>query len=169
MERPTTNEYPAGYQKYFDLVSNDSFDQNLSHNLNDTVALFASIPANKHDYRYADGKWSIKEVLMHIIDTERVFACRGLAAARGDQSPVYRMDEELYVSNVDVSKRTLESLVSEFKVVRTGSEFLFLNFTEEQSQRLCNVVTHPMSVRAIGYFIIGHAIHHSNVVRERYL
>lgn len=169
MQRPATTEYQTGYQKYFDLVPSGDYKQILRDNLSQTVQLFQDIPAGKADYRYAEGKWTVKEVLMHIIDTERVFAYRGLAAARGDQTPVYRMDEELYASNVDVSTRTLETLIDELKVVRTGSEYLFLNTNEEQGLRLCNVVTHPMSVRAIGYFIIGHAIHHSNVVRERYL
>ena len=169
MQKPEPGEYPAPYQKYFDLVPNNDLATAYLDNLEQTAAHFNSVPEDKQDYRYADGKWSIKEVLMHIIDTERVFAYRGLAAARGDQSPVYRMDEELYAGNVDVGSRTLMSLVTEFQVVRAGSEFLFLNTGEEQSRKLCNVVTHPISVRAIAYFIIGHAIHHSNVVRERYL
>jgi uncharacterized damage-inducible protein DinB len=169
MQRPESNEYQTAYQKYFDLIPAGEFQPTLRDNLDITVQLFEAISADKHDYRYAEGKWTIKEVLMHIIDTERVFAYRGLAAARGDQTPVYRMDEELYASNVDVSGRTLKSLIEEFRVVRAGSEYLFLNVDDEQSRRPCNVVTHPMSVRAIGHFIIGHAIHHSNVVRERYL
>ena len=169
MQRPEPDEYQPAYQKYFDLVPAAELSTNLVENLNATIDLFGSVPADKENYRYADGKWSIKEVLMHIIDTERVFAYRGLAAARGDQSPVYRMDEELYASNVDVSARTIQSLIQEFQVVRSSSQFLFLTMNDEQSRRLCNVVTHPMSVRAIGYFIIGHAIHHSNVVSERYL
>lgn len=75
----------------------------------------------------------------------------------------------LYARNVDVSKRTMADLISEFKVVRTGSEYLFENITNEQSRRWCNVVTHPMSVRAIAYFVIGHVQHHVGVVGERYL
>jgi len=106
---------------------------------------------------------------MHIIDTERVFAYRALAAARGDQTPVYRMDEQLYARNVDVGSRTMADLISEFGVVRNGSEYLFENVSNEQSKRCCNVVTHPMSVRAIGYFLIGHVQHHVGVVGERYL
>ena len=169
MQKPEPSEYPATYQKYFDLVTTNDLATAFLDNLEETAALFNSVPEDKQNYRYADGKWSVKEVLMHIIDTERVFAHRGLAAARGDQSPVYRMDEELYAGNVDVSNRTPMSLIAEFQVVRAGSEYLFLNLGDEQSRRLCNVVTHPMSVRAIAFFIIGHAIHHSNVVRERYL
>lgn len=79
------------------------------------------------------------------------------------------MDEELYARNLDVSKRTMADLISEFKVVRKGSEYLFENVSDEQSKRWCNVVTHPMSVRAIGYFLIGHVKHHVGVVRERYV
>jgi len=127
-------------------------------------------PPEKLDYKYAEDKWSIKEVLMHIIDTERVFAYRALAAARGDNvTPHYRMDEELYAKNVEVSDRTVQSLISEFKAVRSSTKELFGNLTDAQSKRSCNIVTHPMTARAIGYFIIGHAQHHLNVIEERYL
>jgi len=79
------------------------------------------------------------------------------------------MDEELYASNIDVAHRALESLLDEFKVVRAGTSYLFENMTDAQSVRLCNVVTHPMTARAIGYFMIGHVQHHVGIVKERYL
>src|SRR5262249_37370230 len=110
-----------------------------------------------------------KEVFMHIIDTERVFSYRGLVAARGDDSLHYRMDEELYAGNVDVSNRSRQSLIAEFKAVRASSEQLYEHITEEQSKRFCNIVAHPMSARAIGYFLIAHVLHHLNVLKERYL
>ena len=169
MEKPISTEYSLAYQKYFDLVPDGEYMELLRQNAEATVQFFERIRSDKHDYRYAEGKWSIKEVLMHIIDTERVFAYRALAAARGDETPVYRMDEELYARNVDVSKRTMADLISEFKVVRNGCEYLFENVSDAQSKRWCNVVTHPMSVRAIGYFLIGHVQHHVGVVRQRYL
>jgi uncharacterized damage-inducible protein DinB len=168
MENPLPTEYSPGYQKYFDLVPDGEYLELLRQNCDSTEQFFRNILPDKHDYRYAEGKWTIKEILMHIIDTERVFVYRALAAARGDETPVYRMDEELYARNVDVSKRTMEDLISEFKVVRECSEYLFENVSEEQSRRWCNVVTHPMSVRAIGYFLIGHLQHHVGVVRDRY-
>ncbi|HEV8428930.1 MAG TPA: DinB family protein [Pyrinomonadaceae bacterium] len=168
MQKPLSTEYNPAYQKYFDLVPDDNYEELLRQNSDATARFFEGLPSDKHDYRYAEGKWTIKEVFMHIIDTERVFAYRALAAARGDESPVYRMDEELYARNVDVSKRTIADLVSEFKVVRRGSEYVFENLNDEQSTRSCNIVTHPMSVRAIGYFLIGHVQHHIGVVRERY-
>jgi|SRR5215213_970794 len=169
MQRPDANEYHPNYQKYFDLIPNGDYMDMLEQNKIETVEFFETIPPQKQTYRYAEGKWTIKEVLMHLIDTERVFAYRALAAARGDPAPVYRMDEELYACNVDVSNRTIGDLISEFKTVRNATEFLFKNMTDEQSERSCNVVTHPMSARAIGHFIIGHVLHHVAVVRGRYL
>ena|SRR5438876_1370989 len=177
MQRPEANEYHPNYQKYFDLTYEKYFDlvsagdylQILDRNRTETIKFFETISPEKHDFRYTQGKWTIKEVLMHIIDTERVFAYRALAAARGDETPVHRMDEELYARNVDVSRRTLSDLISEFKAVRTATEYLFQNVTEDQSRRSCNVVTHPMTTRAIGYFMIGHVQHHIGIVNERYL
>src|SRR5215510_1965581 len=96
MQRPLPEEYTPGYQKYFDLVPEGEYLSLLRQNLVETVDFFESIPAEKLDYRYAEGKWTIKEILMHMIDTERVFSYRGLSGARGDASPHYRMDEELY-------------------------------------------------------------------------
>src|SRR5262245_1835047 len=109
MDKPSADEYAAGYQRYFDLVPEDDFLSLLRGNAMETVAFFEGIPDGKLDYRYGAGKWTIKEVLMHIIDTERVFSYRGLVAARADASPQYRMDEELYARNVDVSGRSLQS------------------------------------------------------------
>ena len=170
MERPQPNEYHANYQKYFDLVPAGDYVEMLRQNSADSATFFESIPSHRHDYKYAEGKWTVKEVLMHIIDTERVFSYRALAAARGDnETPVYRMDEELYAGNVDVTHRAMSDLLSEFKAVRKATEYLFENLTDSQSQRWCNVVTHPMTARAIGYFLIGHVQHHIGVVRDRYL
>jgi uncharacterized damage-inducible protein DinB len=170
MDRPEANEYHPNYQKYFDLVPAGNYLESLRQNETESVTFFASVAAERHDYRYERNKWSVKEVLMHIIDTERVFACRALAAARGDrETPFYRMDEELYARHVDVSNRTMTDLISEFKVVRRASEYLFENITDEQSKGWCNIVTHPMTARAIGYFLIGHVQHHIGVVKDRYL
>jgi uncharacterized damage-inducible protein DinB len=169
VQKPLAEEYAAGYQKYFDLVGEGDYLSLLRQNSTDTIAFLEKLPNEKLDYRYAEGKWSVREVVMHVIDTERVFSYRGLVAARGDTSPHYRMDEELYARNVDVSRRTLQSLISEFKAVRTSSERLYEHITDEESKLQCNVVTHPMTARAIGYFLIGHTQHHLNVIRERYL
>lgn len=170
MQKPLADEYATGYQKYFDLVAAGDYLSLLKLNSLETTSFFETVPVEKLNYRYAEGKWTVKEVLMHIIDTERVFSYRGLVAARGDSTtPHYRMDEELYASNVDVSHRNWESLIAEFKAVRTATEHLFENLTDAQSKLRCNIVTHPMTARAIGYFLIGHVRHHLNVIEERYI
>ena len=170
MQRPSVGEYHENYQKYFDLVPEGAYLELLGQNSKDTVRFFESIPKEKLNYAYAPGKWTIKELLMHLIDTERVFSYRALVAARGDTATLhYRMDEELYARNVDVSQRTFESLIAEFQAVRTSTEKLFENITDSQSQLPCNVVTHPMTARAIGYFMIGHIQHHQKIIEERYL
>jgi len=170
MQKPSSDEYAPGYQKYFDLVPTGDYLSLLRQNSIETVNVFENISVEKLDSRYAEGKWTVKEVLMHIIDTERVFSYRGLVAARGDTAtPHYRMDEELYARNVDVSERSLESLLTEFKTVRSSTEQLFENLTDAQSKTRCNIVSHPMTARAIGYFLIGHTRHHLNVIEERYL
>jgi uncharacterized damage-inducible protein DinB len=170
MQRPSADEYATSYQKYFDLVPEGDYLSLLRQNLINTITRLEKIPTERLDYRYAEGKWTIKEVLMHIIDTERVFSYRALVGARGDATtPHYRMDEELYAKNVDVSHRTLQSLISEFKAVRASTEQLFENFTDAQSKLHCNIVTHQMTTRAIGYFMIGHVQHHLTVIEERYL
>jgi hypothetical protein len=170
MQKPLPNEYAVGYQKYFDLVLEGDYLDLLRQNTLETVRFFEGLPGGKLDYKYAEGKWTVKEVIMHIIDTERVFSYRGLVAARGDNvTRIYRMDEELYAKNVDVSHRPLRSLVSEFKAVRSSTEQLFNNVTDDQSKLECNIENHPMTARAIGYFIIGHIRHHVNVIKERYL
>jgi uncharacterized damage-inducible protein DinB len=170
MERPEADEFHANYQKYFDLVPAGDYMELLRQNSAESAIFFESLPPEKYHYKYAEGKWTVKEVLMHIIDTERVFSYRALAAARGDrETPVYRMDEELYARNVDVTNRTLQSLISEFQAVRTATKYLFENLTDSQSKRWCNVVSHPMTARAIGYFLIGHVQHHIGVITDRYL
>ena len=168
MQRPLAGEYAAGYQQYFDLVPQGDYSSLLKQNTTETINYFAAIPQEKLDYRYAADKWTIKELFMHIIDTERVFSYRGLVAARGDQSPHYRMDEELYARNVDVSRRSRESLLAEFKAVRASTQILYDNVSDEQSKLSCNIVTHPMTARAIGYFLIGHVKHHLNIIEQRY-
>jgi uncharacterized damage-inducible protein DinB len=170
MHKPLADEYAPGYQKYFDLVAEGDYLTLLRQNTIDTINLFENIPDEKLAYKYAADKWTIKEVLMHVIDTERTFSYRGFVAARGDSTtPHYRMDEELYAGNVDVSHRPLQSLISEFRAVRSSSEALFENLTDAQTELRCNIVTHPMSARAIGYFLIGHIQHHLNIIEERYL
>jgi hypothetical protein len=117
---------------------------------------------------YAEGKWTIKEIVQHMIDNERVQAYRALRIARNDKTPLPGYDENLFAANVQVSKRDLDGLLEEFAIVRRSNIMLFENFNDEVQQRtgLCNNV--PISVLALGFVLTGHQIHHANIIRERY-
>jgi uncharacterized damage-inducible protein DinB len=170
MNRPEKIEYNPYFQDYIDLVPVGDFQKTFLENTQTTVDFFKNIPSEKHNYKYGIDKWTIKEVLMHIIDTERVFAYRTLVCLRGDnKTPLHSMDDMLYASNIDVTHRTMESLLEEFKSVRNNSSLLFQNVTEEQSKFLGNGVTHNFSARALGLIMMGHILHHINVLKARYL
>ncbi len=170
MNRPEEVEYNPYFQDYINLVELGDFHTIFKQNTLKTIDFFSSIPNEKHDYKYADNKWTIKEVLMHIIDTERVFAYRTLVCLRGDsKTPLHSMDDNLYASNIVVTDRSMESLLEEFKIVRANSNVLFENVSEEQSKFLGNGVTHNFSARALGLIMIGHISHHIQIIRERYL
>lgn len=170
MNKPENTEYNPYFQNYINLVETGDFHAVFNRNTQQTVEFFSTIPKEKHNYKYADNKWTIKEVLMHIIDTERVFAYRTLVCLRGDdKTPLFSMDDNLYASNIDVTARTMDSLIEEFKIVRANSNFLFENVSEEQSKFLGNGVTHNFSARALGPIMIGHIVHHMNIIKERYL
>src|SRR6202008_4761747 len=155
MNKPLAVEYKPYFERYIALVPAGNFLDVYKQNSRETAVFFEAIPLDKHNYSYAEGKWTVKDVLMHIIDTERVMSFRVLVAARGDNStPLKSVDEDLYAKNVDVSKRSMSDLVEEFMLVRKTTEKLFEHMTEEQSRFLANGVDHPISARAIGYLLI---------------
>ena len=170
MIRPHKNEYYPGYRPYIDLVKGTHFFKEYDRVTVETVQLFKSISSDKLNYSYAADKWTIKEVLMHIIDTERGFSYRTLVCLRHDnKTPLYAMDEDYYANHVDVSNRSVESMLEEFEIVRKGLRILFENCTDEQSSFLGNGVEYNITARALGYISIGHTKHHLNIIRERYL
>jgi hypothetical protein len=170
MQKPEPSEYSPYFQSYIDLVENGDFPKLLALNKKDVIAFFGNIPEDRHNYKYAEGKWTIKEVLMHIVDTERVFSYRALACARGEKASLPSMDEKLYVENANAPIRTLKSLINEFDIVRENSLELFEHIPDAKSKVLGIIDNrHPITARALGYLLIGHALHHLNVIRERYL
>ena len=170
MQRPISNEYNQYFQSYIILVPEGDYFDLLEQNTADAVRFFEEIEPEKHNYRYAEGKWTIKDVLMHLIDTERVMSYRALVAARGDsKTPLPYMDEDAYAQNVNTFDRDMDSLIDEFMVVRSATGYLFEYLTDEQSKLIGNAHAHPITPRALGYIIIGHVQHHINVIQERYL
>lgn len=170
MQKPLVGECIAYYDNYLKLVGEGDFSELFAQTTKEAVAFFEAIPAEKHNYRYAENKWTIKDVLMHIIDTERVLSYRALAIARGDtQTKLPYMDEDGYAANVDVTDRSMESILAEFQALRTASQYFFEHLTEEQSKTIGNSNGYPTTPRALGYVLIGHILHHCNVIQERYL
>jgi uncharacterized damage-inducible protein DinB len=170
MQRPQPGEYIPYYQKYIDMIPEGPFEQSLQENTWEVTALFSNIPEEKQHYRYAPGKWTIKEVLMHIIDTERAISFRALVAARGDKEmPLFTMEENMYADNSGANDRTLDSIVQEFAAIRRANELLLLNLPEEKTTWCCNLKGHMVSVRSLAYMMMGHAKHHVVLVKERYL
>ena len=170
IQRPLPGEYKPYFQGYIDHVPDGNFMDILATNTNEATAFFENIPADKIDYRYAEDKWTIKQVLMHITDVERIMAYRALVAARGDNTtPLHSMDDYLYMANSNAANRTIKSLLAEFKAVRGATQQMFETITDEQSIFPANAVTYTVTARALGYIITGHTLHHLKGIKENYL
>ena len=169
MPRPDLKKVPEFYHNYINQVPENELPDAFKKESPGFIQFLESIPANKRDSRYAPGKWSIKEVLQHIIDGERIFAYRALRFARKDATPLPGFDENNYAAFAKTENRDWNDLVEEFKIVRRSSEILFGSFDEEQLNASGIASNHSNYVLAFGYIIIGHANHHRKVIRERYL
>lgn len=168
--KPQTGEYPPYFKRYIDLAGSGELSELLYENTKQAEEFFLKISGDMGNYRYAPGKWSVKEVLMHLADMERVFAYRALICIRGEDTTIlHPVDENIVASNVDVNSRNVESVWQEFSTVRTNSEILFKYMTEKQGCFLGNARPHKFSARALGYMMIGHVKHHIQLIKERYL
>jgi len=164
------HEYAIFYANYINAVS-DEYDlvEELEISVHRLIRFVQNIPMDKFDYRYAEGKWTIKDILLHLIDAERIFAYRALRFARKDTTPLASFDENTYVDVAKASQRSIQDLLTEMSVVRQSTLALFKSFSEENLVETGTASNHPMSVRALGFVIIGHQNHHQRVFEERYL
>lgn len=169
MARPDLSSTPLFFHNYIQQVTGDDLIAAFKKDTSAFTDFIQSIPAAKLDYRYAPGKWSIRELLQHIIDAERIFAYRALRFARKDKTPLQGFDENRYAETSKADKRNWEELVDEFKTVRKSSEYLFGSLDEEQLQATGTSGGNSISVLALGYIVIGHSLHHKKVIEERYL
>lgn len=168
IEKPHPDTYPVYYSTYINAVPENDLILALQNNRKALDALILEL-MGKADYRYAEGKWTVKEVLLHIIDTERIFAYRALTFARGDKNVLPGYDENEYAKYYSADKRTLQQVYAELKVVRDATIHLFQSFDKEALLRSGIANGNPISVTALGYAIGGHANHHFKVIKERYL
>lgn len=168
-EKTKNGIYPPYFYNYIKLVENDDLKVVLKDQLPEIQNFFSSVNEDKTDYKYAADKWTVKEVLQHIIDTERIFAYRALAFARKDETTLPSFDEKKYAENSKADARKWIDLIDELIAVRKTTEFLFNSFSEEQFDTVGKASNYEMSVKALGYTIAGHVAHHINILKERYL
>jgi uncharacterized damage-inducible protein DinB len=169
LQRPTESEYPNYYQPYIKLVPDGGIVQTLQENLLAVVKLFEGISEEDGLLRYAPGKWSVKEVLGHIIDTERIMSYRLMRAARGDQTPLAGFNENDYVQAAQTNSLSMEAILEDFKATRNASITLIQNTPVDAWANKGNANGMEITTRAIAYIIAGHEMHHRKIVEERYL
>ncbi len=168
-EKKSLGVYPPSFHNYISLVENEDLSSILEKQMNEAAQFFNSVQEDKWFYKYAENKWTIKEVLQHITDTERVFSFRALAFARKDPNTFPSFNENEYAKNSDAYNRNPKDLIEEFLAVRKSSQLLFKSFSPSQLKTVGKAGNNQMSVNAIGYMIAGHFQWHVNILKERYL
>ena len=169
MNRPEKEEYAKFYANYISLVPETNVVAALENQVADLQNLFADVSDEKANFRYAEGKWSIKELLGHIIDGERVFSYRALRISRGDATPLAGFEENSYVANSNFGNTKLADLIAEFSSLRQSNVLLFKNLSDQSWLNTGTASDATVSVRALAFIMVGHIRHHANILRERYL
>lgn len=169
MTRLSSSEYASYYEKYVSLVPDGNICDILQNQMQATIGLLRGVSAEQADARYAPGKWSVKELVGHVIDAERIFAYRALRFARGDENPLSGFEQDPYVQNGNFANRTMQDMVEEYEHVRRGNVLLFRSFDETAWNRRGVASDNPVSVRALAYIMAGHELHHMQILRTRYL
>ena len=164
-----STDYNPYYQTYISKLGDTDLLESMSNQLNNFPKFIASIPGDKWHYAYGEGKWTVVEALVHIIDTERIFQYRALRFARNDETHLPGFDQDRYVPNSSANRRTSESIIEEYEAVRRSSLTLFSSFDEQTLQRSGVASGSQMSVAALGFISVGHQRHHRDIIRERYL
>ncbi len=167
--RPDASEYAPYYEKYISLVPDEDLVETLERQGAETVALLRGLSEEQGAHRYGPGKWSVRQLVGHVCDGERIFSYRALAFARGDFQALPGMEQDEWMAGSDFDARTLSSLTDEFEAVRAATLHLFRHLSPEAWARRGTASDNEVSVRALAYIIAGHEAHHVGVLRERYL
>jgi len=168
MKRPEANEYAEFYANYVSKVPGSDLLRILESERLQMLQLFAGRTERDGSFRYAPGKWTVKEILGHISDTERIFAYRALRIGRGDKTPLPGFEQDDFVRNGGFARRTLADLAEEFAAVRSASIALFRFFDEEAWSKRGVASQKEVTARALGFITAGHQIHHRRILEERY-
>lgn len=169
MNRPEKTEYAEFYEKYVSLVKENNVVAAMQNQFAEFTNIFASIPEEKGSFSYAPDKWSIKELVGHLIDGERIFAYRALRFARADQTPLNGFEQDDYIENADFNSINLSDLVEELLLLRRANILFFNNLTADAWLRTGTASNVQISVRALAFIMVGHIRHHLNILNERYL
>ena len=167
--RPQPGQYAAFYEKYIALVPEGDYQTILEHQMQAWRQLPGSLTDKQADFRYAPGKWSVKEVVGHVTDAERIFSYRLLRIARGDQTPLPGFEQDDYIAGANFDAQTLADLTTEFELIRRSNLAMLKQFSDEAWVRRGTASDNPISVRALAYIMAGHEAHHLNILRSRYL
>jgi uncharacterized damage-inducible protein DinB len=168
MTRPNETDYAPPHAGYVDLVDEEDILSAMQEQSSKTQKLLASLDEARASYRYEEGKWSVKEVIGHIVDAERIIAYRALTVARGDTQPLPGFDEGSYVAHAGFDAWKLGELAEEYALVRRSNIVFLKNLPEEAWDRRGTANNFPVSVRGLAYVIVGHERHHLKVLREKY-
>jgi hypothetical protein len=169
MTQPQANEAASYYFRYIDLARTDDIVSYLDQQMKETMPLWEGISDEQSTHRYAPEKWTIRELLNHVNDGERIFLGRALWFARGFTDPLPSFDQEIAVAGAKANETAWTDLVDEFRNVRLGTLSFFRNLPKDAWSRTGVASDNPFSVNAIAYIIGGHVAHHVNVLKERYL
>lgn len=162
-------EYHPYYNTYIKLAPDIEYSEALIQSSHDTIRFLRGIPDDKLEFRYEEGKWTVKEILQHIIDTERIFAYRALRIAREDSTPLAGYEQDDYVPTSKANRLSLESLISDYTAVRNCTLSLYNSMDESMLRNIGNANGNAMSARAALSILVGHEMHHCRVIWERYL
>ena len=166
---PKPSEYDPYYGRYISLVERGDILRAMEQQLSETTAVLSQLTGQQGAYRYAPDKWSVKEMLGHLIDSERIFTYRALRVARGDKTPIEGFEQDDYVPYGRFDQRALATLVEEFASVRQSSLFLFKHLDIEAWMRRGIASRKEISVRALAYVIAGHELHHRRMIKDKHL
>ncbi len=169
MSRPQASDFPAYFARYISKVDADTIHEAINKYATSLTGFYTTLPEEKAGYAYAPGKWTLKEVLQHIIDAERIFSYRILRIARKDKTPLPSFDENSYAENSLANERSFASIKEEFLAVRKATDLLLASLNEEQLAQQGISSGLPVTANAIAYIIFGHMLHHREVLEERYL
>jgi len=167
--RPGADEYAPYYERYVSRVPEGDVVERMERQGAEVAELLRGVPPELHGHRYAEGKWSVREVVGHLCDAERIFPYRALRISRGDRTPLPGWEEDAYVEAANFDARSLESLAAEWADLRRATLWLFRGLDAEAAGRRGSASGYEVSARALAYITVGHTDHHLDILRTRYL